>query len=150
MFGKLNPMPREIFEIRGLSRVEPYIRRLVKETSLLTPPVLLISVGQYSNKVEQVLSMAADCKCKLSVRMLLHASVREKVLKALNHTGNIEIQDEIIIREGDIPSFLVSEAGYYVQDGLNFDEAVLSFSNTRIRNFLVGIFEDRVGQNRAA
>jgi len=135
-------LPKELFEINGLDQVEPYVRRLALRTSRLSNPLLLVSVGSKAAEVEHVLNMAADCECRLDVAVKVHHEFRDRVIDALELGDKISITSEQVIEHGNIPSFLVSEAGYYIQRGLSFDEARFSFRDDVTRKFLVDAFYD--------
>lgn len=135
-------LPREFFEINGLDQVEPFVKRLAQRTSRLENPLLLISVGSKAAEVDHVLNMASKCECRLDVAVKVHYEFRDRVIDALELGEKISITSEQVIEHGNIPSFLVSEAGYYIQRGLSFDEARLSFRDDSTRRFLMDAFYD--------
>jgi hypothetical protein len=135
-------MPKEIFSINGLEEIEPFIRKLAVKTSRLSNPVLYMVIGKDAHRVEHVLKLAADCICPLTLNLVVHERMRDKVVDALKQNGNVRLNDEVVVTDREIPSFMVSEAGYYIQDGLSFDEATLSFTNERIKSFLLDLYQE--------
>jgi len=143
-------MPAEIIDINGLKKIEPYIKKLAEDTSALPDRSIRISIGSNANRVEHVLELASDCQCPLNIHLLVHEKIRDKVITALCANPQARIVEENIISVGNLPSFIVSDAGYYIQDGLNFDEAILSFKNEKIRDFLKDIYAESVKKVLAA
>lgn len=136
-----SPLKKEVYEVRGVSRVEPFIKRLVAESSKQDNPLLYLSVGKTSNKVQEVLKIASDCKCSIDINLLVHVSVREHVLDALRQGNSLKVKNVVTREEGDVPNYMVSKAGYYLQEGINFDEATIGFNKPDFSDFLIDLFE---------
>lgn len=136
-----NSLKKEVYKVRGVSRVEPFIKRIVSEASKLSDPVLYLSVGRVSNKVSDVLNIAADCQCSIDLHVVVHRSVKDKVIAALDQADALKVRSMSIKDDGDLPNFLASQQGYYLQEGINFDEASIGFNKPDFSNFLIDNFD---------
>ena len=141
---------RRLIKVIGKDMAREHVLRLVRETAELDDPILRISVGRVLDGVEDILSLASECnkpesklRCDTSsirVHLNVHEEPRDTVNKALRN-ASIRIIEERIFKGGNFPSFMVSQAGYYVKDARrDFDEANMSFVNSDMRDFLIKMF----------
>ncbi|WP_336082237.1 hypothetical protein [Thalassospira sp. CH_XMU1448-2] len=133
------------YEFRSLQRAEPLIKKLISQTALLSNPDLYVSIGRYSGNAEKLLKMAGDCNCNINVYAVLGPSFKDGVLKVIEGSKSFKLKKLVIHFDDFIPNYLVSDAGYYLQNGIEFDEAVVSFKKKDMKNFLISLFEDEIG-----
>ena len=134
------------YEFRSLQRAEPLIKKLISKTALLEHPDLYVSIGRYSGNVEKILQMAGECNCQINVHAVLGPSIRDKVLKVIRNNSSFNLIEIVTHDDDRIPNYLVSDAGYYLQNGIEFDEAIVSFQKRDVRRFLSNLFSSTIGE----
>ena len=141
-FKRLNKYTKEF---RSLGTASSAIRELVEMTSQLDDPVLFVSVGRFSNNVEKVLELAKECKCKVKINAILGREIKHLVTQALQKNPNFELQSVTEHPNGHIPNYLVSDCGFYLQNGLEFEDAIVSFEKEELKRFLTNLYEETLG-----
>ena len=139
-------LKKRTFEFRSLRTAEQEIKKLIQKTSSQPNPELFISVGRFSENAEHVLAMANACKCKLNINAILGPDVFEGVLKILKENPNYKIIKVIKHKNGHMPNYLFSDSGFYLQNGLKFDDAIVSFEKDGINDFLNSVYLQTLGE----
>ncbi|PCI42274.1 MAG: hypothetical protein COB46_00580 [Rhodospirillaceae bacterium] len=143
---RFSKLAKRTKEFRSLRAAAPAIRKLVEETSRLDNPELLLCVGRFSKNIDKVLELTNSCDCHVKIRAILGPEVRELVLETLSKNTNFEILDVVTHPTGHIPNYLVSECGAYLQNGLEFEDAIVSFERNDLIKFLRNLYDDAYGE----
>lgn len=127
-------------EFRDQARAEALARKLARLTVSSPDPVLRVAIGDSSKNAAAITALAMDCQCDLDLRLVVTTESSKRVLPRLAGVSSIKILDSSVV-DAKFPNFMVSGAGYYLQNGLTFDEAKVSFEQDDVRDFLLDLFE---------
>jgi len=97
-------------------------------------------IGSNSKNLSRILNELQDCTCDISLSLIVSPAVVDVVQNAICNRDNINIVD---IRETDDTglNFVVTDAGFYLQEGFGFEDAMASFNRHTVKSFLIQFFE---------